>query len=166
MLSAGWHSSLPWSTVRAAYRSMRTALFTAPRPEGEYVLVPGKTPADLEVVFGQQSFAPNWEVSYNKRGEDLNLAKVVHHDTPDHGAVWWQYHVRGWHHEGTGTLLRCHWETEPTEHADEHLAADGWRLDRGMIAARRVLEKRGIGWETVEWTADEGVAMTHSEDPR
>lgn len=154
-MSVGWHSSLPWHRIRSAYRSARTAFFTAPRPEGEYILVEGMDPDGVARVYGQQSYAPNWEFSYNKRGEDVNLARVKHE--PIDGVDWWQDHLRGWHHEGVGMLLRCHWEAEPTEAPDEHLATDGWDLRRGMINARRVLEARNIEWEMVEWSRDGGV---------
>lgn len=161
-MTATWHSGLPWDEGSALYRWVRREFFSADRPGGEYILVPGEDPAALEQVYGQQSFAPNWEFSYNKRGEALNLARVKHEKAahadavPGVPIVWWQDHLRGWEHDG-GTMLRCHWEPEPTEHPRPHLSANHQNSQRGMINARRVLEARNIDWEMVEWTADGGV---------
>lgn len=145
-----WHASLPWARLRLAYRRGRSRFFSVPRPDRVYLEV-DRTPAELEVLLGGRSFAPNWEFSYDK-GEDINLARVLYaeDDSADHGAVWWQLHVRGWEHEGS-TRLSCHWEPEPTEHPVEHLHAEGWNRPHGMDELAKVLTDLGVEYGEVDW---------------
>jgi len=107
--------------------------------------------ADLEALrreLGQQSFAPNWEYSYHKRGEDLNLARVEYAPHPwrvGTGLTWAQTHVRGWGRDGV-VVLRAHYEPEPTEHPKEHLDGVGHSIEGGMERLRDVLDETGIGY--------------------
>lgn len=156
--------------IRRTYRALRSVFAGRPRPSGPYLRV-RLEPGEIERRLGGRSYAPNWEFSYYKRGEDLNLARVLYADgaAPSGGPVWWQYHVRGWRGEdadGAFTDLRCHLEPEPTEAPDEHLAEEGLDLGGGMRNLRSALDGLDVGYEEVNWSADENVAATHTEDPR
>lgn len=142
-------SQLPWDSIRRAYRHLRKLLFTTPRSGGPYFLVDADLDEITEVL-GQHSYAPNWEFSYNYRGEDLNLAQVVHHRSKTHpDAVWWQTHVRGWGTEDR-VELQAHWETEPTENDSAHLEGHGLEVSIGMKNLREVLDEEGLEYEKFE----------------
>lgn len=161
-----WHSDLPYARFRQVYRDLRSLLFTRRRPTGRYFRVNGMFLAEgsdeatrlnvarIEEVLGKQSYAPNWEFSYNKRGEVLNLSRVVYHDSPDYPDInWWQNHIRGWPVDGhPGALdLRAHWEAEPTENPHEHLDGVGIDVDRGMDILAEDLSGEDLSVEEVVW---------------
>lgn len=130
---------VPWDAIEYGYRELRKVLFSASRPTGRYFVVD----ADLDTIraaLGGQSYAPNWEFSYYKRGEILNLARVIYEQRSVDGTeyTWWQTHVRGWDHPD-GIALHAHWELEPTEHPDEHLNGVGFDFDRGMATLQQDL---------------------------
>lgn len=110
-------------------------------------------------ALGGRSWAPNWEYSYYKRGEDLNLALVVYWDDHDHvdedgdPIIWWQYHVRGWLRDGV-VVLRAHFEPEPTEHPKAHLNGVGHDIERGMETLRGELDGLGIEFIDGDQTAE------------
>lgn len=145
-----WHAQLPWDEARAAYRKTRARFFSSPRPEGTYWLVDAST-QEVMADLGAMSFAPNWEFSYHKRGEDLNLARVVYSGNEPRDAVWWQDHVRGWETD-RGLELGGHWELEPTENPVDHILARGIDRRRGMANIADALEIRGYEPTRVEWT--------------
>lgn len=143
----------PFTYIRRTYRSLRSIFAGRPRPSGPYLRV-DLEPEDIERKLGKRSYAPNWEFSYYKRGEDLNLARVLYADgaAPGGGPVWWQYHVRGWRGEnadGAFTDLRCHLEPEPTESPAEHLAEEGFNLGGGMQNLRAALDGLDVEYEEV-----------------
>jgi len=150
-----WHGGLPWGRLRQWYRSLRRTLFSTPEPTDRPAVTVNVGLDVLRRQLGQRSFAPNWEFSYHKRGEDLNLARVVYAPEPVRagtGLSWFQTHVRGWERDGQ-VILRAHWEPEPTEHPKDHLDGVGHSLEGGMERLRRTLDECGI--EFVEGDATE-----------
>jgi hypothetical protein len=110
---------------------------------------------ELEAALGAQSWAPNWEVSYYKRGEDLNLARVEYAPHPwrvGTGLTWAQTHVRGWARGGV-VVLRAHYEPEPTEHPRAHLDGVGHSIGGGMEKLRDALDEEGIAYVEGDTTA-------------
>lgn len=149
-----WHASIPWKSVRMLYRHFRKKFFTTPRPTGPYYRV-NASKEDIIDYFGRGSWSPNWEFSYHKKGEDINLAYVFY-DPDVAGPDWWQYHLRGWQVEGDVYDLRCHFEPEPTEHPKAHLEGTKYAIGEGMRELRRNLE--GMGAEYAKYTrSTEGV---------
>jgi hypothetical protein len=103
---------------------------------------------EIRHALGRQSWAPNWEYSYYKRGEDLNLARVEYGSEPIRvgtGVDWWQAHVRGWERDDV-VVLRAHYEPEPTEHPKAHLDGVGHSIETGMQRLRDALDAAGIGY--------------------
>jgi hypothetical protein len=156
-----WHHDLPWQTLRYWYRRLRAALFSRPRPKGPYLEIGpfGEDVSAIEMVrsaLGKQGWAPNWEQSYHKRGEELNLASVYwdRQEVDGEAFVWWQHHARGWTHDDGSCWLTAHEELEPTETPVGHLEGVGWDRPAGVAALRYALETAGIDVETVEWPAD------------
>lgn len=135
--------------IRYAHRYIRREFFQSPKPSGPYVTTYAQ-PAEIVVALGRQSFAPNWEFSYHKRGEDLNLAQVVHADSVEFPNItWWQTHVRAWHDRETGlTQLKAHWEPEPTEFPDEHLNGTGFDGIRGMDNLMEALDRADVPYDS------------------
>lgn len=140
---------LPYYTLRDIYRALRRDLFSKPRPEGTYLTV--RKPVPIRQVLGEASFAPNWELSYNYKGEDLNLARVVYDPDTAYDPTWWQTHVRGWQTEGKW-WLRAHYEPEPVEHPKKHLQYLRPENRSGFVQTYGVLEGAGYDWETEEWS--------------
>jgi hypothetical protein len=146
---------IPFDTVRRGYREFRKALFTASRPSGEYYVV-DESVDGIQELLGEYSFAPNWEFSYYKRGEVLNLARVVYEPHAVEGKThhWWQTHVRGWRTDGGQLELHAHWELEPTENPSAHLDGVGFDFDRGMKNLEAYLTQAGIDHETTTVETD------------
>lgn len=145
---------VPFDAVRFAYRELRKALFTAPRPEGQYFVVSG-TVEDVEAALGRHSYAPNWEFSYDERGEVLNLARVEHDERTIDGTTyrWWQTHVHGWDHPD-GVALNGHWELEPTENGNAHIDGVGFGHGRGMENLEAALERSDLTYARREIQVD------------
>lgn len=144
-----WHGGLPWGRLRRWYRSLRRTLFSTPEPVDRPALTVDATVDELRAALGAQSFAPNWEYSYHKKGEDLNLARVVHAPHPWRvatGLTWAQTHVRGWARDGV-VVLRAHWEPEPTEAPKAHLDGVGHDIERGMQNLKSALDKADISYD-------------------
>lgn len=137
---------VPWHTIRQVYRSVRQQFFTVPEPTTP-ALVVDVGPTRVEDAFGQRSFAPNWEFSYNYRGEDINLARVERVPHKPHGVAWWQTHLRGWEQEDGTLRLRAHWEPEPTEHPIPHLSETGFSWPMGTEVIRKEAREAGLDAE-------------------
>lgn len=135
--------------IRQTFRRIRKLLFTRERPDGAYFAVHAEL-EEVKEALGKHSFAPNWEFSYNYRGEDLNLAQVVFHRSKRHpNIVWWQTHVRGWEADDT-VEIRGHWEPEPTEHDEAHLQGLGFEKSIGMMNLRQVLEEEELEFDKIK----------------
>lgn len=150
-----WHHSLPWKPLQDIYRWFRREFFTKDAPSGEYLVVDPITFDDpIDIELGQFSFSPNWEFSYNKRGEDFNIARVVQaHDLDWPCLVWWQCHVRGWFYNGL-LYLHAHWEPEPTEHPEAHLKGQGYDKQRGMAILESYLARLNIPYQREQFDGD------------
>lgn len=161
----GLLDDIPYGVVVEAFRSFRERYFTVGRLGGEYVRIrPTDEMAVLDQVerteaqlrrmrklFGVRSYAPNWEFSYHKRGEDLNLARVVYEENPEYpDIVWWQVHIRGWVAEDGSIELTAHWEAEPTENPLAHVESVGWDRERGMKHLKQVLRETDTDFEVFE----------------
>ena len=141
-----WHSILPYDRIQAWYRKFRAELFSAPRPTGKYIVV-NLDVENVRSMLGARYYAPNWEFSYYKRGEVLNLARVEwYYDDgfPEH--QWWQVHVRGWRQDGQ-LWLKAHWELEPTEAGREHILGEGFSAGAGRAALEKTLKDADVDYE-------------------
>lgn len=153
-----FHTNWPWHTVQRAYSRFRSRFFTVDRPPEKYFRVDA-TKNEIEYEFGIRSWAPNWEFSYNKRGERINLARVVYEPRKINGEeyTWWQAHVRGWQMPNGRFDLGGHWETEPTEHPTAHLNGVGWDRNRGMENIKTVLDTSDLEYEEIIWDESQEV---------
>lgn len=166
-----WRRFRPdWYVLRSAFRALRRVYFTVDRPGPPYYIVrrsvslsdhhlgDAKSTFDETIAgLGKQHFYPNWEFSYVKQGEDLNLTLPHYYEHPDVPEVWWQTHVRGWfvddenreyvqemleptageasyYDECELLLLKAHFETKPDdiEDPDLHIDEAGFDWDIGM----------------------------------
>lgn len=129
-------AAIPFVAIQRRYRQLRKRFFTRPEPTTSAWIIDA-TPEEVAAAFGRHYYAPNWEFSYNYRGEDCNIARVEHVSGLDNRTLerfgddldvaprdidWWQLHVRGWAQPDVGTRVRVHREPEPTEHPRVHLA--------------------------------------------
>jgi hypothetical protein len=137
-----------WDALRTFYRDFRRAVATAEEHGGPALVVSG-TLEDVRAALGRQHFAPNWEFSYNKRGEDLNLARITYdrREVGHHEYVWWQTHVRGWEQADDSIRLRAHYELEPTEYDQDHIDGIGVDVAAGVDGTARALEEEGVAFE-------------------
>ncbi len=142
---------LPFKLIRSVYRGVRKTLLTKPRPDGEYLVVTKRVPY-LERLLGQHSYAPNWELSYNYRGEDLNLARVTYDRFAETDVWWWQTHVRGWERGGK-VWLHAHYEPEPVENPRRHMTGVEHDVD-GNEQLARVLNDVEVSFERRTWDDD------------
>ncbi|WP_424019899.1 hypothetical protein ACOZ4N_10615 [Halorientalis pallida] len=142
---------IPFADLRTTYFQLRKHLFQAPRPSGPYYVVDAPL-GEVEAALGRAYFAPNWEFSYYKRGEVLNLARVEYDRevVGDRLFVWWQTHVRGWQAPDGAVELQAHRELEPTENGNEHIDGVGYSLERGMEALGTVLTDAGLDYREID----------------
>lgn len=129
--------------VRILYHRVRKMLFTKKRPHGPFLVVDANKD-DITQVLGTQCFGPNWAMSYNFKGEVVNVARRNYQFDPDTSIMWWQVHVRGWVGDDGLMYLRAHYEPEPTVYTEEHLDGAGYNLEHGMTVLRNTLEQGGI----------------------
>jgi hypothetical protein len=140
-----------WDALRTFYRDFRRAVASSEEHGGPALVVPASVET-LIAALGHQYFAPNWELSYHERGEDLNLARVEydHRRVRDHEYEWWQTHVRGWEQDDGSVRLRPHYELEPTEYDQDHINGIGLDIEVGVDNVARALDEEGIGYERYE----------------
>lgn len=110
--------------------------------------------ASIETVrnaLGDQYFTNGWELSYNYKGEDMNMRRPLRKDDT---YEWYQTHVRGWSVDnGHACKLECHEDLEPTEHPYYHLNPP----DDAKLWARapvdtvcKILDDADIEYEKIE----------------
>ena len=140
-----------WDGLRTIYRGIRRTVATATEHSGPAFVVSANL-SEVEAALGRQFFAPNWAFSYNKRGEDLNLARVEHNrrEIHHHEYVWWQTHVRGWTQDDGSVRLRSHYELEPTAYDQDHIDGIGLDVDTGTDTLAEVLDEEGLSYEYYE----------------
>lgn len=140
-----------WDGLRSFYRTVRGAVATASEHDGR-ALVVAEPIEDVEAALGRQYFGPNWEFSYNKRGENMNLARIEYRrrEVRHHEYVWWQTHVRGWEQDDGSVRLRPHYELEPTENDQDHIDGIGLDIQRGVENVARALDDEGLAYERHE----------------
>jgi len=140
-----------WDGLRALYRKFRQLVATSEEHSGP-ALVAHESIEDVTAALGRQYFAPNWEFSYNKRGEEMNLARVEYEPevVQNHEYVWWQTHVRGWEQDDGSVRLRSHYELEPTEYDQDHIDGVGIDVLAGTETTARVLDDEGLSYERHE----------------
>lgn len=137
----------PLKNLRRSLWWVRKTFFTRPRSETPAFLVERAKP-ELVRFFGSRHFEPGWEMSYHYQGEVLNLRRIryVDHERYD----WWQVHIRGFLNDMGGIELTAHFETEPAEHPDAHVALYGLDVEEGMRVLEDLLDEGGIGYERIE----------------
>lgn len=150
-----------WDGLRAFYRKIRRFVATAEEHSGR-ALVVAENVEEVRSALGSHYFAPNWEFSYNERGEQLNLARIEYEprEVRDHEFVWWQTHVRGWKQDDGSVRLRPHYELEPTEYDQDHINGIGVDVVAGTDQVAAVLDDAGLSYERHE---DLPAGGTHSE---
>lgn len=139
-------TDVPLRCLRHSLWWVRKTFFTRSRSAGPSIVLPSvdvdATRSEVTRTLGRRHFEPGWELSYSYRGEVLNLRRVEYVDHPS-GFVWWQLHLRGYEH-AEGLELTAHFETEPTEHPDEHVSLFGLDVERGIEALTALLDEEGI----------------------
>lgn len=130
--------------LRAAYHLVRKQFFTKPRSHAGTVVVPGATIAAVEQTLAERNFEP-WPLSYNYRGEDLNMRRPYYVDDE---YQWYQFHVRGYAtiRDGMrGVELDAHYELSSVHHSDAH--TDGVNISTKDAAKDLSLELAAVGVE-------------------
>ena len=140
-----------WDGLRKLYREIRRVVASAEEHSGQAVVAAASV-EEVRAALGRHSYAPNWEFSYNERGEVLNLAQVVYEPRTvgHHEYVWWQTHVRGWAQSDGHVRLRPHLELEPTEYDQDHIAGIGLDISEGVDRVAETLAEEGIDYERYE----------------
>lgn len=140
-----------WDGLRMLYWTLRRVVASGQEHGGPALVVP-ETAESVTATLGRRYFAPNWEFSYYRRGEDLNLARVEyeHREIADHEYVWWQTHVRGWKQDDGSIRLRPHYELEPTEYDQDHIDGVGLDVAAGVENVADVFDDEGISYRRYE----------------
>lgn len=128
---------------------IRKSFFSKPKPENPAVLVDRPLDEVIELL-GRNYFEPGWEFSYSYSDEILNLRRVEYAPGILPGCKWFQVHIRGYEHDDGRIELAAHFETEPTEHPNEHVNGIGIDIDHGNAALMALLDDLGVTYEYVE----------------
>ena len=151
-------TSAPLTNLRLVLWWLRNTFWTRPRSKSTSVVV-ALSKSELTARLGKSHFEPGWELSYQYRGEILNLRRVEY--SRDHKWIetspdinWWQVHIRGYDvpRETPGDPskleLTAHFEPEPTEHPDAHVRLDHIDGERGMSVLTSFLDEQNIEYES------------------
>lgn len=134
----------PLRNLRRSLWWVRKTFFTKPRSDTPAFLVEMTKP-EIVQFFGTRHFDPGWEMSYDYHGEVLNLRRVEYVDHEQYN--WWQVHIRGYHHDGSGIELTAHYETEPSEHPDAHIDLFGLDVEKVIAAVEAILRDGDIEYD-------------------
>lgn len=150
MSAPKWHRDLPYRETMRAWRFMRRTFFTAPRPEGEYIVVSDSDILELKHEFGKRNFGLGHRFSYDK-GEDLNLRRVFFDPYRHTDVDWWQTHVRVWSGDEYD-WIRGHVEPKPEDHPKPHLDEVGLSVDEAVSEIERIMAQTGGTYQRRRWT--------------
>lgn len=159
---------LPWGTLKVLVGQLRRRFFTVGRPENHPHLVADATVEEivyeLATVFSAATrprgnpaafgFTNSWEISYHKKGEDLNMRIPVY---VGDAFRWYQLHVRGYENPDGTTDLHVHLELEPTEHPGGHLRGRKYSVEEGLrMFEAEILPKIDLATDRVDPKPDRG----------
>lgn len=122
-------STLPWRAFRRLSFEARKSFFTVEKPDGPSFTVDMSLDT-VKAILGDNSYAPEFPLSYNYHGEDYN-ARHYYYD-PGKRYPHRQIHVRGFEQED-GVELMCHEEPAPEYHPKQHLAEDDMSDASGWV---------------------------------
>lgn len=150
-----------WDGLRGVYWAFRNKVATIEEPDGPVIIV-SEPIETVEAALGREYFAPNWEFSYYERGEDVNVARIIHEGrTVDgHAYDWWQTHVRGWRQADGSVRLRAHFELEPTENDQDHIDGVGFDEARGLEETAAALDSQELSYERLDFLPGGGDSGT------
>jgi hypothetical protein len=70
----------------------------------------------VTVVIDPRNLTRNQQKRLQRKKAFGELAEELAADEFGEPIEWWQVHVRAWERDDGRTVLRAHWEPEPTEH--------------------------------------------------
>lgn len=133
-----------WRTIRRVFNGIRNRYFTVNVERRQFVV-----DTDIETLrheLGRRHFTNAWELSYQYKGEDMNMRRPEYVDDK-YG--WYQLHIRGFK-TGSGVELITHLELEPTAHPYDHIAETNYSEDRGAEMTAEILDDIGVSYERIE----------------
>lgn len=138
---------LPLKKIYQAGMWARATFFPKPRRKATYYRVE-KTEDEIERMLGKEHHTHDWEFSYAKRGEDINMRRPDHKDDE---YEWYQNHVRGWKvEEGVHDLI-CHTELAPGDYLFGHLRGVNFSKEEGMHNLKAMLAEYKVPYEETEY---------------
>ena len=140
--------TLPWRGIRRLVYTLRRRVFTTPKPPADLrAPLDDMTVDEIHDAVATQSYEPQWPLSYNYHGEDLN-ARRYYFDS-DRAPPHRQLHIRAWDN-GDGTVdVHAHEEPSAIHHPKAHLrggdvhAATEWATER-IRGNASALDPRGF----------------------
>jgi hypothetical protein len=138
---------LPLKSFRECLWWLRKLCFTRPRSLEPSIIVSESKETVLD-LFSQSGFTPAWTVSYNYRGEILNLRRIERF-AHSSGLDWWQVHIRGYDH-ADDIELTAHFEPEPRRHPHAHINLFGLDINRGMDTLLELLNRQRINYDWLD----------------
>lgn len=135
--------------IKKAFDYVRSFLFTKNVDDRGIDIVAFVSIEELRDELGDAYFTNGWELSYNYRGEDLNMRRPLRKDDT---YEWYQTHVRAWGGEWT-TRISVHEDLEPTQYPYYHLNPPDdavFSQDDAIDAVAAVLDDAGIVYTVVD----------------
>jgi len=114
--------SLPFRSFKRLIYYLRTHVLRRPqKPTGDEIEpLPGYTLDEAKELFAEQSYEPEWPLSYAYKGEDANLRRYYYDESFEHPHR--QMHIRLWN-DGDGLEQHTHEEPSGIHHPKAHLSA-------------------------------------------
>ncbi|MDY6765187.1 MAG: hypothetical protein SV377_05810, partial [Halobacteria archaeon] len=109
--------NIPWNGIKRLIYNFRKTFYTVPKPEVECAVVDADFD-ELRRELGKENFMKEWGLSYNYKGEKLNMRRPEHVDDE---FEWYQLHVRGFETPDGKVELQAHMELETVSYPGEHL---------------------------------------------
>lgn len=132
---------LPWDTIKYAFQQVRHSKFTVGH-EPPYVQT-NSTIDEIEDILVDNHFGPWNTLSFNYKGEDLNMRRIECVKKENGEKLWLQTHVRVFS-TPDGAKVKAHRELCPIEHPGMHIEEVEFSEALGMKTVRDILQEEGV----------------------
>lgn len=125
-----------WRIIRRTFDSIRQTYFSKKARNTQFRVNVGID--ELREELGKLHFTNGWELSYQYKGEDLNMRRPQWRDDQYN---WYQLHVRAFEVEGKDYVeVHAHYELEPTEHPYGHIQGTNFEINTGADMFEDILD--------------------------
>ena len=126
---------MPWDVLKHMFSQLRHSHFTVD-PEIENPICVDATVDEVEEMLSRHNFGPWNKLSYNYKGEDLNMRRMERLENGE----WYQLHARVFD-KGDHVEIDPHYEKCPIQHPEDHIDKVGLDDAEGSYLLRNILQR-------------------------